>query len=341
MTAFSLSQPIITSAPCRVDLGGTLDLASFYMPLAPADPATFHMALDMRTRVTLSPWAKGRVRIESRGFEPAEFDADALPFAHPMGLMFGMAAHFGASGVKIEIDSASPPRSALGGSSVAAVALAAAFYAATGDTENMAPQSARIAFQVECAVAGVVCGIQDHMAAAFGGASLWRWRGDEAHLRDDLLVKVGQGVSNHLAVAYCGIPHDSLDINGKWVRGFLSGETRKSWLEIIGLTHTFARAFGAGEWGDAADAMNRETDIRLDLTPDVLDPVGKELVSAARKEGCGARFTGAGGGGCLWALGDEKPMERTRQRWQAILDKTEAGSLLSSRVTGQGVRVDS
>ncbi|MFW6364320.1 MAG: bifunctional hydroxymethylpyrimidine kinase/phosphomethylpyrimidine kinase, partial [Spirochaeta sp.] len=33
----------------------------------------------------------------------------------------------------------------------------------------------------------------------------------------------------------------------------------------------------------------------------VLDDIGAALVEAARKNGCGGRFTGAGGGGCLWA----------------------------------------
>ena len=57
--------------------------------------------------------------------------------------------------------------------------------------------------------------------------------------------------------------------------------------------------------------MNRETDVRRQMTPDVLNDIGKTLVELAKKNKCGARFTGAGGGGCIWALGEiEKGMGR-------------------------------
>jgi hypothetical protein len=33
------------SAPCRVDMGGTLDIGTFYYPLQHAGPCTFNLAL--------------------------------------------------------------------------------------------------------------------------------------------------------------------------------------------------------------------------------------------------------------------------------------------------------
>ena len=337
----TLTTCVEASAPCRVDLGGTLDLASLYLPLQHVDPATFNIALDMRTKVKISPWEKGGVKIASRGFTPCEAPSKALPFSHPMGLMFGVVSFFGADGVLVEIDSASPPRSALGGSSVAAVALVAAFLNAFEGVNNgleLQTRSACIAQAVESAVAGVVCGIQDQMAAAHAGISLWRWRAEMEPLRVEVLSEPNAtDLSDHLAVAYCGIPHDSLDINGRWVRGFLSGEQREPWYDIAEITHEFAAAFKCKAWDKAALLMNRETDIRCNLTPDVLDPVGQQLVAAAREEGCGARFTGAGGGGCLWALGEDEPMVRTRHQWQEILAKTDEGRLLSSQIAWKGV----
>ena len=50
--------------------------------------------------------------------------------------------------------------------------------------------------------------------------------------------------------------------------------------------------------------MIKETQLRLEMTPQVLDKTGKKLFEIARGHHCGARFTGAGGGGCLWALGE-------------------------------------
>ena len=119
-------QPLQTSAPCRIDLGGTLDISTFFYPLMHLSPCTFNIALNMRTRVTLSSYKKGRIKISSKGFESVECALGEAPFRHPLGLMFVIAAYFRAQGIHIEIESASPPRSALGGSSSAGVALIAA-----------------------------------------------------------------------------------------------------------------------------------------------------------------------------------------------------------------------
>ncbi|MBW1889644.1 MAG: galactokinase, partial [Deltaproteobacteria bacterium] len=43
------SAPITASAPCRIDMGGTLDLSTFYVPLRFLRPCTFNMALALRT----------------------------------------------------------------------------------------------------------------------------------------------------------------------------------------------------------------------------------------------------------------------------------------------------
>ncbi len=102
------------SAPCRIDMGGTLDLSTFHLPLRRYRPSTFNIALDMRTTVTVKPCKKGITRIKSRGFEPTTFSLSQAPFDHPLGLMFALANYFGADGVEISIVSASPPRSALG-----------------------------------------------------------------------------------------------------------------------------------------------------------------------------------------------------------------------------------
>jgi len=107
------------SVPCRIDLGGTLDLRTFHYPLTHLKPSTFNIALDLRTNVRLSPYKNGMVKISSKGFESAEYPAGRASFSHPMGLMFAVSSYFGVSGVHIQITSSSPPRSALGGSSAA------------------------------------------------------------------------------------------------------------------------------------------------------------------------------------------------------------------------------
>jgi D-glycero-alpha-D-manno-heptose-7-phosphate kinase len=342
------SRPVTASAPCRVDMGGTLDIRTFSYPLQHLAPCTLSIALEMRTTVRLTPYTGGRIRIASRGFKGADFAAGQAPYDHPMGLMFAMADVFRAAGVQIAIDSESPPRSALGGSSVAAVALAAALSEARRRCSPRAETSARsiglLAHAVEESVAGVPCGYQDQLAAVYGGVNAWRWialpRTSVFQRQSVVPCRRYAELEERMLVAYCGIPHESRDINGRWVRQFVSGRTRQPWEEIACWTHRFVDALKRCDYGAAADAMNRETAVRRGLTPDVLDGIGRRLVAAARRGGCGARFTGAGGGGCLWALGEADAVARLRPRWQAILGQRPGARLLDARVAREGLRFE-
>ena len=90
------SEAVEASAPCRIDMGGTLDIPIFYYPLRHLSPCTFNIALEHRTRVRLRPYTGDLVKISSAGFEDAEFSQDNAPFNHPLGLMFATAAYFNA-----------------------------------------------------------------------------------------------------------------------------------------------------------------------------------------------------------------------------------------------------
>ena len=343
--ALETNGPVAVSAPCRVDYGGTLDLRTFSYPLQPLGPCTFNLALDLRTTVRLDPGARGRVAVSSRGFRSAEFAAGAAPFRHPLGLMFAVAAFFGAQGVHIRIESESPPRSALGGSSVAAVALVAAFFEAASRGATLDRRAVALtAHAIEESVAGVPCGYQDQLAAVFAGASLWHWVAlprPEVYRREVVMPPARlAGLAPHLLVAYAGVTHASSDVNGRWVRQFVEGRRRAEWAEIVACTRRFAEALRHGRWDEAGELMRRETDLRRRMTPGVLEPVGRRLAAAARRSGCGARFTGAGGGGCLWALGAADAMRVLEARWRELLDRSPGARLLHARPTAEGLRVE-
>lgn len=337
--------PVEGSAPCRIDMGGTLDIRTFYLPLRFHDPCTVNIALDLRTTVRISPHPRPTVRITSRKIAAAEYMPQKAPFNHPLGLMFAVAAYYGAKGVHIRIDSSSPPRSALGGSSVAAVALIGAFekLADAGKplTASLRRKIARLAHRIEESVAGVPCGMQDQLAAAYGGVNVWHWPADRPEKMFDResfssrrLVK---DFRRHFLVAYCGIPHESKHINDKWIREFLAGRRRDHWVKIIDCTKNFATALKSADYRAAAEAVNRETALRLAMTPEVLDALGRQLAKAAAEHRCGARFTGAGGGGCVWALGEADDIERLRFKWQALLSRQREACLLDAGVDEQGL----
>lgn len=340
--------PVAVSAPCRVDMGGTLDIRTFSYPLQHLGPSTVNIALDLRTTVRIAPYTAGRVKVSSRGFSSADFPADRAPFRHPLGLMFATAAFFHAQGVHIHIESDSPPRSALGGSSAAGVALVRAFMETRLRDGLVAPADGRsialVAHAIEESVAGVPCGYQDQLAAVFGGVNAWHWRAPPRGrvFRRETLVRSRslRGLEPHLLVAYVGVPHESSDINGRWVQQFVFGKFRTEWADIIACTRRFADYLRRRDYSAAAAVMNREMDIRRRMTPDVLDRVGAKLTAAARRQGCGARITGAGGGGCLWAIGEADAVARLKPLWLQILAERRAAHLLEVKVAGQGLRVE-
>lgn len=338
------AQLIEASAPCRIDMGGTLDISTFYYPLRHLSPCTVNLAMGLRTRVRLLPYDKGMVKVSSKGFESAKYPLDKAPFDHPLGLMFAIAAYFRAEGVHIDIDSSSPPRSALGGSSAAAVALVAAFskvFEQKGVKPLSRQQIAILAQALEASVAGVPCGLQDQLAAVYGGVNAWYWQAStgKTSFRKKTIIKKQsfKNFKHHLLLAYCGVPHESKDINKKWVQQFLSGKHREFWAEIVVCTQKFVEAISNRNFKDAIASMNREMAIRRKMTPEVLNAVGEQLIGSAVGNNCGARITGAGGGGCIWALGEVENIDRLKGIWERVLSSRESARLLDVKIDSEGV----
>ena len=336
--------PVDASAPCRIDFGGTLDISTFHYPLRIQQPATVNIALDRRTTVSLRPAVDDQIWISSQGIAEAAFGPQAAPYDHPLGLMFAVADYFGVQGVHIHIHSTSPPQSGLGGSSVAAVALIAAFSKLNvhmGRSPISRTQMVLLAHAIEQGVAGVPCGIQDQLAAAFGGVNSWEWPAtpDQPPFLCHPLADPSAcaRLDHHLLVAYLGVTHVSKDVNQTWVRRFISGKDRDVWQRIIDLTHRFADALEAFDMRSAAAAMNEETAMRKAITPQVLESMGQRLADAAMDKQCGARFTGAGGGGCLWAIGEADAITSLKPVWEGLLAERPTAGLMDCQVDSKGV----
>lgn len=200
---------------------------------------------------------------------------------------------------------------------------------------------ALLAHTLEASVAGVPCGLQDQLAAAYGGVNAWYWLGDRStpcYRKKNIIRKQSlRNFERHLLLAYCGIPHESRNVNGEWVRQFLSGQYRRLWAQIIVCTQKFADALKRRDINAACQLMNKETAIRRKMTPEVLDELGTDLVESATENNCGARFTGAGGGGCIWALGSVEDIDKLRSTWEGVLSTRKDACLLNSKIDSDGL----
>jgi len=341
--------PIESSAPCRIDSGGTWDIKALAFPLEDIRPVTVNLAINLRTYVTLLPFTSGWVKVSSEKFSShEEYPFGKAPFNSRFGLFFAMASFINFHGLEIRIRSTSPVEAGLGGSSTAAVAALKAFSVARtllGGKKIKKEELLHIAFHLEDAINGGMCGMQDHGAAVFGGVNRWIWnysRTGKPFEREAILDKNGQKeISKNILVAYSGSRHISARINRLWIEQFLNGKTRSGWIEVNRIVDRFASNLKERKWKDAAEDLCNEVAIRKEITPEAFSPVIDTLIKESEKVGCGARFAGAGGGGTVWALGEIDDIQELRKRWTDILKGTRRGRILECAVDPIGAEWES
>jgi len=338
--------PIKTSAPCRIDSGGTWDIKALALPFEELEPVTFNIALDLRTHVTLMPFSSGWVKVSSDNYHIQEaYRLSEVPFTSPYGLFFAVASFFQLHGVEIVIHSSSPVNAGLGGSSTAAVATIKALSMAKAlleERELDLEDILYLAYQLEDAINGGRCGVQDQGAAVFGGVNKWIWkysREESVFQRESIFDENGQReISKRVLVAYSGKRHLSARINRRWIDQFLGGRTRSGWIEANRVVHRFCSHIKEGRWKEAVDELRNEVAIRREITPEAFTPTINRLIQESERVGCGARFTGAGGGGSVWALGEIDDIQRLREIWSETLKSTKKGGILECSVDPNGVR---
>ena len=171
MRAVPGTTAIEATAPARIDLaGGTLDLWPLHV-LHPGS-VTVNLAIDLRARCRVRERASGfRVTVPDLGYErvvaqPAEFLAD--PRAALAGAL--LEALRIRAPRDIELSSAVPYGSGLGGSSALTVATAAALSASVG-RELDEPGRVEFVRDVETRVLGKPAGVQDYYPPSNPAAS--------------------------------------------------------------------------------------------------------------------------------------------------------------------------
>ncbi len=338
--------PVSASAPCRIDSGGTWDIKALALPMSWVEPVTVNVALNLRTEVTLTPFTEGLVKVSSEGFScEEEYPLEGVRFDSSFGVFFAAVAHFDLHGLDVRIRAASPVKAALGGSSTALVALIKALSKLTCSLGRRAlsrEEILHLGYHLEDAVSPGKCGIQDQAAAVYGGVHQWTWHYEKKNRlfrREPLLDRGGQReLSERILLAYSGKSHISGRINQAWIKDFLSGKTRAGWIKANDIVKRLAKAVREKAWEESARLLREETALRRRLTPAAFIPITERLVNQAEEAGCGARFTGAGAGGSVWALGERQKIETLREVWQTTLGPVKGAGILDCEVESTGVR---
>ena len=334
------------SAPCRIDAGGTWDIKAMSLSFERYQPATFNIALNRRTDVSLLPFRDGMVKITSEGFPDGVIcNSRDMNLADTFSIFFAATNYFGFTGLEIKINSESPVKSALGGSSTALVALLKALAKLseiTGSNRHFLKKDILfLGYHLEDGISGGNCGMQDQAAAVYGGVNGWEWHYSNRAMpvkREKLLDNNGmKQLSNRILVAFSGKSHVSAGTNREWLNNFLEGKTRKGWLEANNVVRGLIKSVKSMDWRESVRCIKEEMKLRRKITPDALIPETLMLIGDAEKAGCGARFAGAGAGGSVWALGEPDDINRLKNKWEKRLSKIKGAYILQCAVDPNGV----
>ena len=306
---------------CRVDLGGgTLDI--WPLGLLHAGARTVNVAIDLAARVSIAPRAGG-YRVSQAG---REVDAGSLEelAGHPDSALVGqIALELGLPPVEIALESESPRGGGLGASSALAVAAIGAAELYLGRSASSPAAIGSLCRDLEARLMSLPTGMQDHLAAIWGGVlEIRHLPGGERVRRLEVDL---EALGRSLIVAYSGETHFSAGSNWQVVKRRLDGDP-----EVVAAFDGITKAAGelppalaAGDLETVGRLMSREWSHRSRLAPEVSTPRVERLLNGALAAGAwGGKVCGAGGGGSVAVLA---PGDRRRAVEAALV---EAGAVL-------------
>ncbi len=285
-----MSEWLEASAPARIDLaGGTLDLWPLHV-LHPGS-VTVNLAIDLRARCRVRHGETGfRVTVPDLGYErvvsrPVEFLSD--PRAALAGAL--LEAFAIVQPLQIELSSAVPFGSGLGGSSALTVAMAAALCASV-DRPFTGPERVELVRDVETRVLGKPAGVQDYYPALTGGLHILFFEPGrvEAKRRD----ADPESWRAHLTLFDTGAAHASGMNNWEVFRARLEGDSAVAdALEQVGAAaRDMATAVEREEFAAMGHALRDEWRARRRLAPVVSSPGIERAIAAAISAGRPSRF---------------------------------------------------
>ena len=327
---------IESSAPTRIDLaGGTLDIWPLYLFHEGAQ--TINAAISLRARCALQPRGDRGLTIisDDAGRRVDVGHWSELRDNTELRLLGRLLHHFKAEALEMHTRSESPVGAGIAGSSALNIAVCGALVAWTG-AQLTDDEILQIAMNVEAQAIAVPTGVQDYRPALYGGISA-------VELRVDGIKRVALPVSARdlearLVLAYTGASRNSGINNWEVTKRHIDGDAdvRQRFARIRDIAGAMRTALERGDWPDVGAQIAAEWENRKGLAPGVTTPEIDAMLAAARGAGAyGGKVCGAGGGGCLFCLGEPERLPAIREAIAA-----HGGRLLDFGIEAQGLQVD-
>lgn len=291
-------------APLRVSFaGGGTDLPHWY---ADHQGAVFSSTIDRFANVTLYPRDDGLIRIRSLDLGlNISFDVNNPPTYDGIldlakAVIYRLRTR---RGMELDVRSAAPPGSGLGGSSAVTAALIGVVAAYTGQALDCYEQ-AELNFQVERQDLGIQGGKQDQYATTFGGFNIIEFHPDAAIVNTlELARDTVNDLESHLLLCYTGQVRAHLGLVSNQVQLYREGhkETRVGMERLCELAYEMAEAVTECRLNDFGHLLHEAYICKKRINPDVaMGTIADALYTEARRNGAlGGKLLGAGGGGYL------------------------------------------
>ncbi len=245
--------------------------------------------------------------------------------------------------VEITIESGAPYGASIGTSAAACVALIGALDALTPGRLTAA-EVARAAWRVETVRLGQQSGVQDQLAAAFGGINLIQidHYPDATVTPLDLTRSVLAELEARMLLVYLGAPHESSVIHEEVIAELSAGRAFTRLAPLRETAQRSADALRAGDFAELGRVMSANTEAQRRLHRHLVSPLADRVIAAAMGLGAlGYKVNGAGGdGGTITVLTSGDPVA-IAQTVDAISSIGERCRVLPFRLAADGLRVES
>ncbi|MEO6212921.1 MAG: GHMP kinase [Vicinamibacterales bacterium] len=327
---------IESSAPTRIDLaGGTLDIWPLYLFHEGAQ--TLNAAISLRARCSIGPRTDKRIVIvsEDTGLRVEANHWSELRDNHDLKLLGRLLHYFQAEGLELRTRCESPVGAGIAGSSALNIAVCGALAAWC---ERAVPDDLllQIAQNVEAQVIDVPTGVQDYRPALFGGISAVELNVDG--VRRVALDVDPTALEERIVLAYTNASRNSGINNWEMTKRHIDGdrEVQARFGRIRDVAVAMRAALEQRDWRAVGEQVAEEWDNRKRLAPGVTTPAIDAMLSAAVTAGAaGGKVCGAGGGGCLFCIGEPDRLAGIRR---ALTDN--GARILDFHIESEGLKVD-
>ena len=327
---------IESSAPTRIDLaGGTLDIWPLYLFHEQAQ--TLNAAISLRAYCSILPRSDKRLAIvsEDTGVRVEAAHWSELREGHDLKLLGRLLHYFQAEGLELRTRSDSPFGAGIAGSSALNIAVCGAL--ATWCERPLSDEMLlRIAQNVEAQVIDVPTGAQDYRPAYYGGISA-------VELNVDGVSRVALPVDplelqSRLVLAYTNASRNSGINNWEMLKRHIDGDRQVQgcFARIRDIAVEMRAALERPDWAAVGRHVADEWENRKGLAPGVTTPaIDAMLATAAEAGAAGGKVCGAGGGGCLFCIGEPDSVPAIRR---ALQDS--GARVLDFRIETEGLKVE-